>query len=40
MINLVGQKFLIKLMEERKQEKINNDWHDSRSPYYVDGVDK
>ena len=28
------------LMDERKSNKINNDWHDPRSPYYIDGVDK
>ena len=34
------QDFLNKLMDDRKQEKINNDWHNPQSPYYIDGVDK
>jgi len=34
------QNFLNNLMEEKKWDKINNDWHDPRSHNYIDGVDK
>lgn len=34
------QDFLQQLMDERNQKKINDNWHDNRSPYYIDGVDK
>jgi len=32
--------FIQQLMDERAWKKIADDWHDPRSPYYCDGVDK
>jgi len=28
------------IVKERKQKEINNNWHDNRSTYYINGVDK